>query len=140
MVPPLDPMTSPVKVIWPDGHTCFIGPWITLKFGMELGDCMCARASSFSLSRKPLSPHGSSEGHEMLQRNDKYYSIAGDSKNVFPKISDGECRFQRCNFYQNRSMAFFKTCTFVSDTIFCLLAIWLSHLFTRRQAFSSPTE
>ena len=27
MVPPLDPMTSPVKVIWPDGHTCIIGPW-----------------------------------------------------------------------------------------------------------------
>ena len=28
MVPPLDPMTSPVKVIWPDGHTCIIGPWV----------------------------------------------------------------------------------------------------------------
>ena len=28
MVPTLDPMTSPVKVIWPDGHTCIIGPWI----------------------------------------------------------------------------------------------------------------
>ena len=27
MVPPMDPMTSPVKVIWPDGHTCIIGPW-----------------------------------------------------------------------------------------------------------------
>ena len=26
MVPPLEPMTSPVKVIWPDGHTCIIGP------------------------------------------------------------------------------------------------------------------
>ena len=26
-MPPLDPMTSPVKVIWPDGHTCIIGPW-----------------------------------------------------------------------------------------------------------------
>ena len=27
MVPPLEPMTSPVKVIWPDGHTCIKGPW-----------------------------------------------------------------------------------------------------------------
>ena len=27
-MPPLDPMTSPVKVIWPDGHTCIIGPWV----------------------------------------------------------------------------------------------------------------
>ena len=26
-VPPLDMMTSPVKAIWPDGHTCIIGPW-----------------------------------------------------------------------------------------------------------------
>ena len=26
-VPRLDPMTSSVKVIWPDGHTCIIGPW-----------------------------------------------------------------------------------------------------------------
>ena len=26
MMPPLDPMTSPIKVIWPDGHTCIIGP------------------------------------------------------------------------------------------------------------------
>ena len=25
-VPLLDPMTSPVKVIWPDGHTCNIEP------------------------------------------------------------------------------------------------------------------
>ena len=50
------------------------------------------------------------------------------------------CRFQKCNFYQNRSMAFFKNCTFVSNAIFFSLATWLSHLFTRRQAFSSPTE
>ena len=36
-------------------------------------------------------------------------------------------------------MAFFKNCTFVSDTIFFLVSDLASHLFTRRQAFSSPT-
>ena len=74
-----------------------------------------------------LMSHGSSEGHEMLKRNDKYHSIADDV--LIPKM----------HLYQNRSMAFFKNCTFVSDTIFFSLAIWLSHLFSRRQAFSSPT-
>ena len=67
--------------------------------------------------------HGSWEDHEMLKRNDKYHSIADDMPN--PKMQ----------FYQNRSMAFFKNCTFVSDTIFFSLTIWLSHLFTRRQFF-----
>ena len=72
--------------------------------------------------------HGSSEGHEMLKRNDKYHSITGDVP--IPK----------CNFYQNRSMAFFKNCTFVFDTISFSLAAWLSPLLTRRPAVSSPTE
>ena len=50
------------------------------------------------------------------------------------------CRFQKCSFYQNRSMAFFKNSTFVFDTISFSLAVWLSPLLTRRPAFSSPTE
>ena len=33
MVPPLEPMTSPVNVIWPDGHTCIIGPWAVVICG-----------------------------------------------------------------------------------------------------------
>ena len=57
-------------------------------------------------------PHGSSEGHAMLKRNDKYHSKADDVP--IPKMYF---------FYQNRSMAFFKNCTFVSDTIFFSLAI-----------------
>ena len=35
MVLPLDPMTSPVKVIWPDGHTCIIGPWALARNGID---------------------------------------------------------------------------------------------------------
>ena len=27
-MPRLDPRTSPVKMIWPDGHACIIGPWL----------------------------------------------------------------------------------------------------------------
>ena len=64
----------------------------------------------------------------MLKRNDKYHSIAGDvriPKNVFlSKSVDG--LFQKLHFC-------------VRHDIFFSLAIWLSHLFTRRQAFSSPT-
>ena len=75
-----------------------------------------------------VSVHGSSEGHEMLKRSDKYHSIADDVP--IPKM----------NFYQNRSMAFLKNCTFVFDTISFSLAVWLSPLLTRRPAFSSPTE
>ena len=77
----------------------------------------------------PPAGHGSSEGHEMLKRKDKYHSIADDVP--IPK---------KCNCYQNRSMAFFKNCTFVFDTISFSLAAWLSPLLTRRPAFSSPTE
>ena len=77
----------------------------------------------------PPTGHGSSEGHEMLKRNDKCHSIVDDvpiPKNVI--------------FFQNRSMVFFKNCTFVFDTIYFSLAAWLSPLLTRRPAFSSPTE
>ena len=36
MVPPLDTMTSLVKVLWPDGHTCIIGSWVG-----KYGECPC---------------------------------------------------------------------------------------------------
>ena len=47
----------------------------------------------------------------MLKRNDKYHSIADDVP--IPKMYF---------FNQNRSMVFFKNCTFVSDTIFVFVS------------------
>ena len=46
MVPPLDPMTSSVKVIWPDGHTCIIGPWVGAGAGIALGLACCPSCGS----------------------------------------------------------------------------------------------
>ena len=71
--------------------------------------------------------HGSWEDHEMLKRNDKYHSIADDMLNpkmqFLSKSVDG--LFQKLHFC-------------VRHDIFSL-TIWLSHLFTRRQFFSSLT-
>ena len=73
-------------------------------------------------------PHGSSEDHEMLKRNDKYHSIADDvpiPKNVI--------------FIKIVRLPFFKNCT-LCPTRYFFVSDLASHLFTRRRAFSSPTE
>ena len=83
-------------------------------------------AAQWSVNGSLERVHGSSESQEMLKRNDKYHSIADEVPIPI--------------FFPNRSMAFFQKLHFcVRHDIFFVSGL-VKCLFTRRQAFSSPTE
>ena len=68
--------------------------------------------------------YGSSKSQVVLKRDD-----------ICRFIADGELISKICFFYQNRSMAFFKNCVFVSDTSYISLPAWWGPLLNHNLIF-----